>query len=404
MLQVSENGRYFVRDGAPFFWMGDTVWSLVNRYTPEEAEHYLEHRRRQGFTVVHIMVLFDGGPRLVTPAADVRNELPFLDMNPATPNEAYFENVDRVVRLAREKGFILVILPCGGSSGSFVHKKQVITADNARAYGSWLGERYRGEPHIVWSNGFDLKPWMYEEIAHAFAAGLQEGDAPGRLITYHPCGGATSGYFHHQPWLAANFIQTWADYLRIHPMVHHDYLRTPAKPVVHVEGAYEEGPEYPTGPITPLLVRQQAYWAYLSGGFHTYGHNDMWRHNPTWQQSLDSPGAQHMGVLKQIFTAREWWKLTPDQSVFALGAGGDKLLNVAACSSDGDSVLVYLSNPTTVSIDMNKITAARTARARWVNPETGDETVIGEFPSTGTRSFTPPDSRPDSVLLLDAVA
>src|SRR5262245_40912745 len=105
MLQVSANGRYFVRDGAPFFWMGDTVWSLVNRYTPEEAETYLEHRRRQGFNVVHIMVLFDGGPGLVTPAADGRNEPPFHDMNPATPNEAYFAGVDRIVRLAREKGF-----------------------------------------------------------------------------------------------------------------------------------------------------------------------------------------------------------------------------------------------------------------------------------------------------------
>jgi Protein of unknown function (DUF4038)/Putative collagen-binding domain of a collagenase len=402
MLQVSDNGRYFVRDGAPFFWMGDTVWSIVNQYAADEAEEYLEHRRRQGFTVVHIMVLFDGGPRLVTPAADARNELPFIDMNPATPNEAYFANVDRIVRLTREKGFILVILPLGGSSGSFVHKKAIITRENARPYGSWLGRRYRDEPHIVWSNGFDLKPWMYEEIAYEFAAGLQEGDAPGRLITYHPCGNATSAYFHHQPWLAANFIQTWADYLRIHPMVHHDYLRTPAKPVVHVEGAYEAGSEYPTGPITPLLVRQQAYWAYLSGGFHTYGHNDMWRHNPTWRASLDAPGAQQMGVLKQIFTGREWWKLIPDQSIFALGAGGDKALNVAARSSDGDFVMVYLSNPTTVALHMNKITTAPTARARWVDPETGSETSIGDFPTTGTHSFTTPEGRPDAVLLLDA--
>jgi hypothetical protein len=115
-----------------------------------------------------------------------------------------------------------------------------------------------------------------------------------------------------------------------------------------------------------------------------------------------------MGVLKQIFTGREWWKLIPDQSVFARGAGGEKILNVAACSSDGDSVLVYLSNPTTVSLHMNKITAARTGgrsaatRARWVDPETGAETAIGEFPTTGTRAFTTPEGHPDAVLLLDA--
>lgn len=403
MLRVSENGRYFVRDDVPFFWMGDTAWSLVNRYAPEEAEAYLGRRREQGFNVVHVMLLFDGGPGLTTPAADTRSQLPFVDMNPATPNEAYFANVDRIVRLAREKGFILVILACGGSGGSFVREKAVITEGNARGYGRWLGERYRGEPHIVWSNGFDVPPWTFEEIALEFAAGLQEGDTPERLITYHPCGHASSSYFHHLPWLSANFIQTWADTLRIHPMVHHDYLRLPPKPVVHVEGAYEAGPEYPTGPITPLLVRRQAYWAYLSGGFHTYGHNDMWRHNPTWQESLDSPGARQMGVLKQIFTAREWWRHVPDPSVFALGAGGRERLNVAARSIDGDSVILYLSHPTTVSIHMDTISAADTTRARWVNPETGEESEIGTFPSHGTRFFTTPETWPDAVLLLDAV-
>jgi len=56
-LKVSENGRYFVKDGGPFFWLGDTTWSLVNQYTKEEAEFYLEYRRKQGFTVEHVMPL-----------------------------------------------------------------------------------------------------------------------------------------------------------------------------------------------------------------------------------------------------------------------------------------------------------------------------------------------------------
>lgn len=401
-LEVSENGRYFVRGGAPFFWMGDTAWSLVNRYTPDEAEDYLERRRRQGFNVVHVMALFDGGAGVATPTADRQNELPFIDWNPAAPNEAYFRNLDRIARLTREKGFVLVILACGGSGGAFVQRKQVFTRDNVRAYGRWLAQRYRDEPHIVWSNGFDLKPWEFEELAHELAAGLQEGDPPGRLITYHPCGGTSSSYFHHEPWLAANLIQTWADYAHITPMVHYDTLRDPPKPVVHAEGAYEEGPEYPTGPITPLRVRQQAYWAYLAGGFHTYGHNDMWRCNPTWRRSLDAPGALQMGVLKATFTARDWWKDAPEFAIFALGASGSETLNAAARSADGSSVIAYLSTPTTVSLRMDRLTGS-TVRARWVNPETGVVTMIGDFPNAGTRSFTTPDGWSDAVLLLDAV-
>jgi len=298
---------------AAFFWLGDTTWSIVNQYTKEEAEFYLEYRRKQGFTVEHVMPLFDGGPGIKTSSGNAAGEEPFLNMNPATPNGAYFANLDHIVKVAQGKGLVVVILPCGGSGGSFVDKKKIVTKENAGAYGRWLGRRYKDMPNIVWANGFDLKPWRYEEIAREFVAGLQEADGGSHLITYHPSGGASSSYFHHEDWLAANIIQTWADYLKIYPMVFSDYMRIPPKPVIMAEGAYEEGSEYPTKPITPLLVRKQAYWSYLAGGFHTYGHNDIWRKNPTWRQALDAPGARQMGILKKIFTARHWWKLVPDQ-------------------------------------------------------------------------------------------
>ena len=401
-LTVSNTGHYLLKDGTPFFWLGDTTWSLVNRYTKEEAEVYLEHRRKQGFTVEHMMLLFDGGPGITTLASNAEGAEPFLNMNPATPNEAYFKNVDELIRSAGQKGLIMVILPCGGSSGSFVKKKQIITRDNARIYGKWLGRRYKNMPNIIWANGFDLKPWDFEEVAREFAAGLREGDGGSHLITYHPSGGSSSSYFHHEDWLHFNIIQTWADYLKIYPMVTADFLRVPPKPVVMAEGAYEEGPEYPTAPITPLLIRKQAYWSYLAGGFHTYGHNDMWRKNPTWRQALDSPGARQMGVLKRILTSREWWRHVPDQSVFAMGASGEKTLNAAARSTAGDSILVYLSSPTTVSLNMSRITAGQAVRAAWVNPETGEQTAIGSFPNTGQRAFTTPESWQDAVLLLDA--
>jgi hypothetical protein len=296
----------------------------------------------------------------------------------------------------------VVIQACGGSSGSFVDVKKVITKENARAYGKWLGERYKGTPNVVWGNGFDLPPWRYEEVAREFAAGLKEGDEGRHLTVYHPAGGASSSYFHHDGWLAANFIQVWAYYLKIYPMVYADYLRSPPKPVVMAEAAYEEGPEYPTKPITPLVVRKEAYWSILAGGFHTYGHNDIWRKNPSWRQSLDSPGAKQMSVLKNIFTALNWWNLAPDQSVFVSGASGDDTLNAAARSTDGRSIVVYLSSLTTVALKMEKITASQTVKAIWVNPETGQFTNLGTFPSAGVREFSTPSSQKDAVLLLQA--
>ncbi|MGD0497986.1 MAG: DUF4038 domain-containing protein [Bryobacteraceae bacterium] len=402
-LTVSEDGHYFLRDGRPFFWLGDTAWSLVNKYTQSETEFYMQRRRQQGFNVLNVMLIFNGGPGLKTATADEQGELPFVDMNPATPNDKYFRNVDRLVALARRNNMILAVLACGGSGGSFVKVQNTITSGNARSYGSWLGRRYRNDPNIVWVDGFDLPPQEYGDVAREFAAGVREGDAGSDLITYHPGGGYSSSYFQNEPWLAFNTIQTWAHYTKIYPMVHADYLRVPPRPVVMAEGAYEEGPEYPTAPITPLNVRQQAYWSYLAGGFHTYGHNDMWRKNPSWRHSLDSAGALQMGILKRVFVSRKWWRYAPYPSLIASGAGSEERPNVAARSADGDGAIVYVSSPGTVAIDLSRVTNVASVRAKWVNTETGKESMIGVLPSHGIHEFPMPASRPDAVLLLDAV-
>jgi len=401
--QLTANGRYFVRNGEPFFWLGDTAWTIANLYTPAEAEEYLDHRARQGFTIINVMMVFTGGPGMKPIAEDVGGNLPFLNWNPATPNEAFFRNIDRVLAVARSKNLILAILPCGGSSGAFVKKQKIFTEANVREYGRWLGRRYKDVPNLIWVNGFDLKSSEYPEITRALAAGLQEGDQGEHLITFHPGGGNSSSYFHTESWLSYNTIQTWSDYWRIHPLVLADYCRLPVKPVVLAEGAYEAGPEYPSRPITPLIVRKQAWWAFLAGGFHTYGHNDMWRKNPTWRESLDSPGARQMGILKHVLAPRAWWTLVPDQSVIAVDAGCDKDLNAAARSTRGDWAIVYVSRRNPVTIDFGKVTASETVRATWINPETGESTVAGDYPNSGLRPFTPSLKSEDAVLLLEAV-
>jgi hypothetical protein len=51
---------------------------------------------------------------------------------------------------------------------------------------------------------------------------------------------------------------------------------------------------------------------------------------------------------------------------------------------------------------MTKI-GGTTARAWWYNPITGVATLIGDFPATATRSFTPPAAQ-DWVLVIDNAA
>jgi len=399
-LRVSENGHYFVKDGAPFFWMGDTLWPAASMYSEEELEFYFSLRKEQGFNVVHIMLPWASfnGDLIITNKGTNTDELPFwLNNNPATPNEEYFKLVDMVVRIAAKHDIIIAMLPCGGGSGTFVQYKEIITAKNARAYAKWLAERYKDEPGVLWVNGFDLPPWRYDDVAYEFAAGINEVGG-NQLSFYHPCGGTSSNHFHCEDWLAANFIQTWGNYEIIQDMVLADYYRRPYKPVVHVEGAYEAGIEYPTR-ISAGLVRRQAYTSYLSGGFHTYGHNDLWRKTPYWRDCLKTKGAASMKALKDLFASLEWWKLIPDNTLFGIGHSG---AHAASISEDNDFAVLYFAHRAERLVYTGRIGGGGPVRATWIDPESGvqvSDSVIREKEFL----FYSPACCDDAVLLLRQV-
>ena len=412
-IRVSANGRHFVdAGGEPLFWLGDTAWPLFTRYTREEAEAYLSNRAAKGFTVIQAGLAWPGGTGMEKPRPlpNHLGEEPWRDGNPAQPNEAFFTYVDDLLAFAAELGLVLAVLP---TWGYFVNDARVINMGNARVYGRWLGERFRKTPNLVWMNGGDRSPLGFEDVYRELGRGLREGDGGSHLITYHPCGWRSSSrFFHDDDWLDFNMCQTWSEWTRIYPFVQADFARTPLKPVVMGEGAYENGPEYPLGPITPLVARRQAWWTILAGGFHTYGQNQIWRMEPGWQETFDTPGAESMAILARIVTGLHWWNFIPDQTVIISGVGSEGALNAAVCSKDNDTILIYLSGRSTIFVNPDKI-AARYARATWHNPQTGETRDAGQH-ATGNRPdglepappsphFTTPDFWEDAVLILTAV-
>src|SRR6187551_4102734 len=82
---ISSNLHYLLKNGKPFFWLGDTGWELFHRLTREEADKYLKHRADNGFTVIQAVVLaeMDG---LHDPNA--YGEIPLENDVPSTPRAA----------------------------------------------------------------------------------------------------------------------------------------------------------------------------------------------------------------------------------------------------------------------------------------------------------------------------
>lgn len=419
--QVSANGRYLVdQTGQPFLWLGDTAWELVRRLDQAQVDQYVENRAAKGFTVIQIPV--------VTPlggwdAPNVYGELPFLNADAATPNEAYFEHVDYVIDAAQRLGIVTALFPIWG------WYETRLDADAAYTYGYRLGSRYRDDS-VVWVLGGDADPTGFEEVWQRLAQGLRAGDGGKHLISYHPGGERQSSvWFHNEDWLDFNTIQTghsWDN--AYYELILEDYDRIPVKPLVDGEPRYEnisgiEG--LGSRRITAHQVRKAAYNAMLSGALgHTYGANEVWQMymangqdgyvggggnglfgaNTLWQEAMDFEGAFQMGHLKSLFMAYPWYELVPDQSIVLSGNGWGGAYVPAARAADGSFVLIYIPEGQSITVDMAKITGQRVA-ALWFNPRTGVFFPVdgSSFPSSGYRDFMPPSGQggdPDYVLVL----
>jgi hypothetical protein len=405
-VRVSGDGRYFVdAQGAPFFFLGDTQWELVRAFSYEQAQRILKDRAAKGFSAVLVMLLGVGASGTEDGNADGRYEnaygqRPWHDDDPLRPNEPYFENVDRVIRFAATVGIAIVL----GVYHSRTGPRNPIQPDNARRWARWLGERYRSYPNLSWSMYPRAEPGSLG-ILRELAEGIREGAGDAQLITAHPDPSpASSGSVAHaERWLSFNTIQTykWVDL--IPPMIEADRQRTPAKPVVMAEGAYEAGIEYGF-PVTPLWVRRQAWYTALCGASHCYGHNDCWRVWATWEAALDAPGATHLGVLRRTLTGLgEWWKLQPDRTLVVSDppSGDARILCLTARHPEGTWAIAYIAAPGSVSIRGALRDSGGSLSARWVDPRSGAQVPGGTVGGSKDVSIATPSGWEDALLILE---
>lgn len=433
-LSVSEDGRYLVEDGKPFFYLGDTAWELFHRLTFEEADRYLTDRAAKGFNVVQAVALaeLDG---LRTPNA--YGHVPLKDDDPAVPltrpgpANDYWDHVDAVIDRAAELGMHTALLPTWGDKWNLLWGvgPVVFTPENAEQYGRWIGERYRDRP-IIWVLGGDrsIDEPGHAEVIHAMARGLEAAHGGRQLMTYHPRGGFSSAEdFHEAAWLDFNMAQSGhhrphtpgADFAR------RNAAREPRKPTLDGEPCYEDHPHkgavwdtrHEPGAYLPWFdeadVRHAGYTSVLSGACgHTYGDHNLWQFwapgrepisiaRTPWTEALGHPGARQMGYLKRLFEARPFWRLTESRG-FAESPEGDATIQpTAAIDAQREYAVVYLPRGGSVSVKTSEISGTF-AKAWWFNPRQNATQLIGRLPHRERRTFVAPGSGQDWVLVIDA--
>lgn len=449
-LKVSNSGRYFeTKDGDTFLWLGDTAWELFHRLDREEATHYLTTRANQGFTLIQAVVLAENEGLRVP---NSYGEVPLIDLSPEKPNEKYFEHVDFIINKANDLGLYVGVLPTWGDkvySNNQGAGPIIFNEKNAEVFGEFLGKRYI-DKNIIWILGGDRNIANDEvfEIWKSMAKGLRKGDQGKHLITYHPRGGKSSSiWFQNEDWLDFNMYQTGhgEHFNPVYRFANADYSKTPIKPFVEGEPAYEDIPVkfwvhcdwstskkapdsvfdkngllidqsfFKEGFFTDYDVRVHGYWNFLSGACgYTYGNNAVWqmykKGGPIaipcltdWEEALYRKGATQIIHMRNLFDVRPVSTLIPDQFVIRGQNREDKMHIRAARNINNTSLIIYLAQGQTVEVVLNKIDDPKII-AHWFNPRNGKITDIGKFENRGTQKFIPPTSglNNDWVLILDS--
>jgi hypothetical protein len=306
--------------------------------------------------------------------------------------------LDRIHAHGMRAALVTLFVGWGGEGYKY------LKPDNARQYGRFLGDRYRSNPQIIWVLGGDNTPKTPDnkETWNLVAKGITEGisgkeDYAQTLMTYHINGGASSSeFYHNSPWLDFNMTQTWSAFTEIYQRVQKDYLKAPAKPCGLGEGAYEDGPHYPTKPINDLVIRKQAYWSYFAGGYHTYGNGNVWHFDSLkseltqhWKEALNSPGARNLPVLRKFFDSVGWSRFQPDQRLLGDSQGSGAQLNCAMRTAERDAFIFYITSTNPVGLSLGLSSDSSQLSAKWLNPGNGAEQKLDAMSADGQKVTLP---------------
>lgn len=341
-LHVSESHRFLEHaDGKPFFWLGDTWWmGLCGRLRwPQDVQRLAADRKLKGFTVIQIVAglypdMFPFDPRGANEAG-----YPW-ETNYSRIRPQYFDGADERLKYLVNQGFTPCIV---GAWGYFMPWMGV---DKMKAHWRYLIARYGAMPVVWCAAGEANLPWYlapgfpYDDRRQVsnwtqVMRYIRETDPYHRPLTIHPTGiGRLSARnaTDDSALLDFDMLQTPHGQREAVPVtlktVRDSFVDTPRLPVIDGEASYEM-----LGDYLPTRWSREMFWLCLMNGAagHTYGANGIWQvnrpgqpHGPSphhhggvgygkipWDEAMNLPGSQQVGLGKKLLEQFEWWKLEP---------------------------------------------------------------------------------------------
>jgi hypothetical protein len=389
-LKVSANKRYLVdQRNVPFLIVGDSPQSMIGNLSLGDAGAFIANRKAAGFNALWINLLcasytgcrgdgktYDGIPPFVT-----QGDL-------SKPNPAYFSRVDDVIGLAAKAGMVVFLDPIETGGWLPALRRNGVAKD--RAYGAFLGRRYKSFPNIVWMSGNDFQSWQNvadDAAVLAVAEGIRSTD-PRHLQTVE-LNYTRSSSLDDARWRGHINLNAAYTYNPTYAEVQKDYTMKRPLPVFMVEAGYEfEQNSQSFSPGSPEILRRQEYWSILSGATGAfYGNHYTWQFANGWRDHLDTAGSAQMGYAAKLFTQTRWFALVPDvhHNVVTAGYGkfsddgnvGSSAYVTTAATRDRRLAISYIPGGATRTVTVDTLRIKGKVTARWLDPTNGTYSSAG---------------------------
>lgn len=438
--------KYFTYDdGTPFFWLGDTHWSLGGE-TADMVKTICEKRVSQGFTVIQ--------SEPIDEKFDFSNGITEDDMEG-------LKNYDEKFSIIAENGlahanaqfffpyYMEVLINNFGGVAADGELSGGVKAYLEKISRYWVA-RYSAFP-VIWTLGQEIDNdfywndtthpmWNYENNPYKLVAeyiGIYDAyDHP--LTGHQENAGATAAYgdgkgtnedcrvyvkgvspsafrdvkehsFYAAQWTPSKTKQT--DF-----SVEKDFwFNSQGKPAVNYEGQYCFLWTKNYG------ARMQGYLAFLNGMYgYGWGAHDTWSYlnvfdeendssdgvdtitseekiNATWEDALEYESSYQAGYMRKFLENTEWYKLIPRFDNRAYFVPATNVYYVYAGNEENTEIVIYFYSFTDEAIAENvntrgcggvktgtvgSLTPKGTYTYRWFNPVTGEYSEEYEFTAT----------------------
>lgn len=423
--------KYFTYDdGTPFFYLGDTHWSMYHEDYDTQFKTTIDKRIEQGFTVyqsqctseeTNLAGVFPNSAINMMQELDRRFE--YIAKSGLTHAHSQFFFTEKMSRSVMNNKEYLDLLSRYWVARFAAYPVMWTLAQECDNdfYGNDIGQQTVYTP--------ENNPWKY------VAQCLSKYDPYKHPLTAHQettscttvTGAGTQNYnkgasafkdMQEHDWYGA---QWKPDVSKLYStIVAKDYWDS-GKITVNYESKYAYLATKDAG------ARRQGWISFVAGMFgYGYGASDIWYVNSagsylvgdqndgletltqqekmemTWDKAVDLPSAVQCGYMRSFFESIAWYSLVPDfdGNTFSIAVNNSEPF--AAASAGDDLFVCYLYGKSRISGTFYGLDGSATYTAKWFDTRTGEYTVISDAISSADGSYTAPKKpdRDDYVLVI----